>query len=438
MNLIDQLGSVRYADREAAARALERLGKEALPALHLGSDSRDMEIRTRAAAILRKIEGSLLSQPTMVRLDFHDTPLPEVVARLSQQTGMKISLFPENLPRWKAQRVSLREPEPIPFWKAVDRLCFVASLQNDLELHGVASGGEARLSLTDRMTRPVQPVSDHGPFRVGLVGLEFQRHVGFAIVIPPSPRNPAQPHGGEGAEFAPPRPRAVTSVQCSVQFQLMAEPRLGVSQSGPLRIIEARDDLGNSLAGGGRGDTMPARDTTYLGGTCSSVLHLRASLDRPEHPGRSIKTLRGEVPLRVAARRPDPLIVPLAGAAGKTFQQGDLQLTVHQVRSDPDDRRRQIELSVRLGRHESSPPAEELSAQDPSSRLDPTQHNIEIVDSQDHVLSWFQTSVDAESSRITLTMTGPSRAAEPKELRYYRLSEAMVSVPFCFRDVPMP
>ena len=42
-----------------------------------------------------------------------------------------------------------------------------------------------------------------------------------------------------------------------------------------------------------------------------------------------------------------------------------------------------------------------------------------------------------ESSRITLTMAGLA-GAEPKELRYYRLTGTTVNVPFTFTDVPMP
>ncbi|MGB0066653.1 MAG: hypothetical protein WBQ11_01300, partial [Isosphaeraceae bacterium] len=106
--LLEQLGATRYADREAAARALEKLGREAIPVLQNARDSRDMEIRTRAAALLQKIEGSLLTMPTMVWLNFKDAPLADVVQALGRQTGIKVFLFPENLPRWKQERLSLQ------------------------------------------------------------------------------------------------------------------------------------------------------------------------------------------------------------------------------------------------------------------------------------------------------------------------------------------
>ena len=169
------------------------------------------------------------------------------------------------------------------------------------------------------------------------------------------------------------------------------------------------------------------------------MIHLHVPLSRPENPGRSIKTLRGEVPLRVTARRPDPLIVPLAaGPAGKTFVQGDVQLTIHDVRIGASSRGRQIDLSVREGGTAAVPATDDSSLHDPSSRLESHQLSIEILDAQNRPLTWFQTGLEMESSRLTLTMASPAAAAEPRELRYYRLTETMVDVPFAFADVPMP
>jgi len=436
--LLEQLGAARYADREAAARALEQLGREAIPVLQNGRDARDMEIRTRAAALLEKIEGSLLTRPTMVRLNFKDASLADVVRALGQQTGMKISLFPENLPRWKQERLSLQEAEPLPFWKAVDRLCAATSLQIDLELRGFSMHNQPTLALTDRITRPVHPISDHGPFRVSLVGLEFQRHVGFAVVMPRVRANPGQAERPAAQkDLAPPQPRPVTSVQCSVQFQVTAEPRLSVSQTGALQILEARDDQGNSLRMDNPGAPVLTGNADYLGGPCSSVVHVRAPLNRPENPGRTIKVLRGSVPLRITARQPDPLVVPLATATGKAFDSSDLHVLVHEVRFDPNTHQRQIELTVRVTRSGGLPAADDESVADLGSRFDPHLQNIEIIDTGGHVVPWFQTSIDMESSRITLSLAGPA-SAEPKELRYYRLSESAVNVPFSFSDVPMP
>src|SRR5258708_28053691 len=69
-DLVNQLGSPRYALRESAEGELARLGRAALPALRAAKDSKDPEIRTRVTALLARIENSLLLQSTPVSLDF--------------------------------------------------------------------------------------------------------------------------------------------------------------------------------------------------------------------------------------------------------------------------------------------------------------------------------------------------------------------------------
>jgi len=437
--LVQQLGSTRYADREAAARALEQLGREAIAALQSARDCRDLEIRTRARGILQKIQGALLTEPTMVCLDFRDMPLADVAQELTRRTGMRIVLFPEKLPRWSAERISLEAASPLPFWKAIDGLCAAASLQSDLELHGVTTPSEATLALSDRLARPVLPACDFGPFRVSLVGLDYQRRVGFAVA--PRGRSTPPRQNGPRQVSPPPQPKPVSTVQCTVQLKVAAEPRLAVTQTGPLRILEAKDDRGSSLCIETPGDFMPSdvrmSSSASVGGTCGSVVHVRAPLNRPENPGQTIKVLRGEVPLKVSARQPEPLVVPLLSASGKSFDQGDLHVTVHDVRSDPNNRQRQIELSVRQSQPENETSTDDVAGAEAGSRFDTRPQRLDVVDSRGRVLPWFQTSIDMESSRMTLTIAGLV-GSELKELRYYRLSETTVNVPFTFTDLPMP
>src|SRR4051794_5499966 len=73
--LIARLGASKYAVREEAAVALEKLGPEAVPALREALESRDPEVRTRAGLLLAKIDSDLMTRPTQVELDFQDRPL---------------------------------------------------------------------------------------------------------------------------------------------------------------------------------------------------------------------------------------------------------------------------------------------------------------------------------------------------------------------------
>jgi hypothetical protein len=60
--LIGNLGSDRFADREAAARRLEALGEPALDALRRAAASPDAEVRERAGAVVRAIQQRLYGE----------------------------------------------------------------------------------------------------------------------------------------------------------------------------------------------------------------------------------------------------------------------------------------------------------------------------------------------------------------------------------------
>jgi hypothetical protein len=440
--LVLQLGAPRFAERQAAAAALERLGRVALAALQSARESRDMEIKTRASHLLAKIETALLSQPTTVRLDFERTPLAELAQSLSRQTGFKIALYPQNLPRWKSQRVTLRRQGLLPFWSAIDELCETASLQYNPNMQGFAGQQDQVFALTEGVVRTLTPVSDQGPFRVRLLGVDYQRRLSYLpaggdlVVVPPSPRPIAGggPPSGSGRVA---RINPVTTEQFTAQLVVMGEPRLSLAPRGELRLLEAVDDRGNSLVPPDvRRQSL--RYANYFGRSQSPVIETHAQLKRPADPGPMIRKLRGTIPVTVSARRPNPLNVLLEKSAGKTFQNSDVQLTIHDIRSLPDSLHTLIELSFRSDRPESISSKDHEEYNSIFQRGQNQQLEIEVLDTRDHPMPWFQSSAEAENSHITITLANPAQASTPKLLRYYTVTRDEVDIPFEFVDVPMP
>jgi len=441
--LVAQLGAARYADRQAAAEALERIGRPALPALRTARKARDLEVRTRAWSLAQKIEGALLTQPTRVRLEFENTPLTEVTKALSRQTGFKLALYPSNLPKWRFQRVTLHRSQPVDFWKAVDQLCDAAGLQYSSTMHGFGER-EPVFSLTDGSQRALMPISDHGPFRVSLLGVHYERNLsyvhndGISNLPPPGPR-PAAPEPAPRDPGSPPRLQPSRNEQFIAQLVVAAEPRLTLTyQHGSLQLIEAIDERGSSLIPAGKGG--PAlRTAAYFGMMNGPVVQIAVPLHRPSGAGETIKKLRGNIPLTVSSRRPDPLVVPLANAAGKTFENPDLRLTVHEIRPMPTTQNTLLELTVRPGdRDASSSHGDGDSSANFFQRPAPPPLQIEVTDSRGQPVPWFQSGADAENSRVTLTLTNLPQTTELKELRYYTLTRSSANVPFEFTDIPMP
>lgn len=439
--MVARLGANRYSEREAASRALERLGRPALPALRAARDSRDPEIRTRAAGLLHKIEGALLTQPTHVRLNFDHTPLVQVTRSLSQQAGFKVALYPENLGKWNYTKVTLHQPEPVTFWKAVDLICDAAELQQSPGLHGIAGPREPTFALTNGPSGSITPNSDHGPFRVSVLGVHYQRDLNYG---PAGPAARGVGFGGDaglrraGAPALQTRIYPVVTEQFSASLALAAEPRLNLTQNGPLQITEAVDDRGQSL--------LPPIDETaaggrlegYFGPMSGSVLHLQAQLHRPAVPGRTIKRLRGTIPLNICSRRPDPLRVPLDQATGKRFANSEVDLTVHSIRPGVVGSQTLLELSVKANERASAADQADAEAFVELYPVDTHRLQLEIVDKRGQLVTWFPSGLNSETSRLTLTLNGQVGKLVLKEVRYYTLTRATVSVPFEFRDIPMP
>lgn len=433
LDLVPRLGAPRYADREKATTTLERLGRRALPALRSARELKDPEIRSRAAALVTRIEGAMLTQPTSISLQFQNAPLADVVKSVGEQSGVKLALVPESAPNWVSRRVTLHESGSLPFWKAIDRLCDAAHLQYHHGMNATQVGREPVFPLFEGGSRQTFPVSDSGPFRVSIVGLHYQRDVSF----PPAPQTARNgPAPAQGA-----KPNAVFNEQFYAQIQVAGEPRLALSQSGALRISEALDDKGQHLVNpAAAASPISHRASGYFGFTTGSVIQLQAAMNRPARPGATIRRMKGVVPVLVSTRKPNPLIVDLASATGRTYHNDDVALTVHEIRTEANQRPPRIEVTIKAsaGGNGEAPSGGMPPGEVDFVRPDSFQQQIEVSDDQGRAIPWYQTSFDGEAGRITLTLTTPDHAGPAARVRFFSLIRATTDVGFEFHDVPLP
>lgn len=149
----------------------------------------------------------------------------------------------------------------------------------------------------------------------------------------------------------------------------------------------------------------------------------------------------------VLAARSDPLVIPLEGAVGKTFQNDDRRVVVSTIEHDPMRRQDVIELQI--------DDLDELFPPDPVSRAglgprpgmmapglvnrftnDPSLSPIQVVSTKGQNL-FCQPSFDWESGRITLRVP-QMQQDQAKEIRISAMIRASTQVPFEFHDLPMP
>ncbi len=129
--LVDQLGAEQYADREAAAVALEKLGAQALEALRGAARNESPEVRERAATLVVRIQritesGTRLAAKR-VKLEYKDMPLGTAINDLKTRTGLNITLDPNRIEN-PLRRITCQTAE-LPVWEALEAFCVAASLR---------------------------------------------------------------------------------------------------------------------------------------------------------------------------------------------------------------------------------------------------------------------------------------------------------------------
>src|SRR5690349_761355 len=95
--LIKQLGSDEFEAREKATKDLEAIGTPALEALREAAKNGEPEVKTRATAILAKVEKTAVAEkllkPTKLKLSFKDTPLDDAIKEFNKQSGYTITVY---------------------------------------------------------------------------------------------------------------------------------------------------------------------------------------------------------------------------------------------------------------------------------------------------------------------------------------------------------
>ncbi len=432
-SLIGQLGSNRYADREAASRALEGLGPRAFPALKAARSDRDPEVKSRAEALLDLIERSLLTRPASIPLDGRATTFGAVIDAIGDAEGVSIGLG-EGVDGRKTSPLSGRgHAQVVTFWQAMDRLALTPVWEAEAEFGRPSFRRTTTLKVIPRAL-PAPITSDSGPFRTSVQTLVYAPEIAAFDGFP----RPA----GEAAARRGPR-----EMDLVVQLEVSAEPRLSLRPAGSIKLFEATDDRGQALNLSSRG---PGAADNLVPGAEQSVPTLQQllRLKPPARVGMTLKRLRGAIPVQVEARRIDPTVIPLSNAATaekRPVNCGGVILTVHALL--PQTRRfsggYQIDMTIRTegwvgpqGRFGQRRQWEWMN-----SEGERVWQNLEIVDAQGRTLRAGPSrpvASDNEGVRVLLDVTAGDDNQPPAEIRYYGMIRTNLDIPFDFADLKLP
>jgi hypothetical protein len=216
-DLIAKLGDKNFRVRQAAGKALEDRGEEALPVLRQALGNDDEEIRQRVEVLTQKIERSVLLTPKRVSISMKDRPIDEVVKELARQTGYKLQ-YQGGQPR----KISV-DMENATYWKVLEKIC------NDGRLYPGFDEQQGLVFLYQQDT--ISPYTYHaGPFRFVATNFNYNRYVNLANL----PRNGQDPNNNFDNNL-------------NFSFMIQAEPKVPLLGVSAPRLTKAEDENGISL-----------------------------------------------------------------------------------------------------------------------------------------------------------------------------------------------
>ena len=421
-SLVARLVSGTLAEREESARALEAMGREAVPALEAALRSPDAEVRSRVLSVWERIQRTLLVRPAMVRIEGDGRPLVDVVRSIGEQGGFSLQVSQRD----PARLVNAREPRPMPFWEAVDLLGLVGA-----RFPTANPRGGRFPTLEFGGSEDTCPSTISGPFRIKLKSIHDHRDRSLIL-------GPWLNIDWSDQRIPIPRTAKEREGRFYIELAMMIEPRMWFTQEGPARAIEAVDDLGQSLVR--RETTRVEADhslSNYGGGVTQGQTQLDLAI--PEKPCRSIVRLRGSIPVALQIREPVPALdVSLADAKGKTFTHEDAAFTVRDVREDKRVTGIVVEARVNLDRLEIPSGRDLVMA---SSRVRClSSHQVEIVDADGKVLTDIASGGTSPNGYcwMSFKVRKDQHNTRPARFRYYRMLRVFTDVAFEFREIPMP
>jgi hypothetical protein len=422
--LVAKLGSAEPAERAKAADSLKALGREALPALQKAMNAGGTDVGKRASALWDTIQRDLMTRPSMVRMVAQNKPILDVLKDLETQSGVTLQMNE----RSREELVALREPAPVSLWTALERL----------GLKGVyhQNGGNGKFPELDLRTEPLWAfTSSAGPFRVSLMGLHL--HHDRQLI-----RGPWEKIDRFGQRIGVPSDDLKgDKVTFFGGLEVMVEPRMWFNQEAPARLTEASDDLGQSLVPETAGIETRLSDNAHFSFySGSGVMQVRTEFRlRPTKNAGRVAQLRGVVPVMLHLRRPDPaLIIPLKGAAGKTFRCDDAEFSIDSVNDSPTATN--VSMTVRLNVDKAELPGH------PDGDLITTRlqvmgaHQLQLTDAGGTVLAYSAGGGWGGGSAPSVYHwnIGTFQHGGASHLRYYSMLRVRSEAAFDFRDVPLP
>ena len=438
-NLVTQLGSKKFSEREAASKTLIEYGRNALPALSRARKSQDPEVQLRADFLMDRIERTMLFRPTLVRLTPGERNFSEILKEVRDQSGFRFEIDPGGEPTWIERRIKIEERPPSDFWALLTSLGLRGNWVLDQESPVFGVRLEPSFHIAPKPMNAQVDRTSSGPLCLVLRRQELDRAIG-----PGGRRRP-----GGNAFPTDPVPEDVAEA-VTLRMELMSEPRIQMKTVSDVRVTQATDASGANLAFSDQNNAFIEGPPSNfaLPGTSNTVWPFSVNIKRPAGTSPKLRDLVIDLDAELETRRFEPFELQLNLATGSQefptpVQFGELTIQRARFIKIPGMNGDSLELVARTeGWAEMAIPrrGNRRRVDLMSAELERIVANVEVVDSNGKLYRFGpnrSVQFDPLEFRVTLGLVGNPENGPPSTLRFFGNIRDTAHFRFEFHDVEL-
>ncbi len=400
LQLIEQLGSTDYREREKASRELIAQGDRALPTLRAALTRIEDPLQLRRAEVLfETVRSEAAFRPTLVSVDFNNVPAKTALRELCKQAGYKCNDGAKNT----KIKVTLKLTN-VPFWEALETLCELANRSFYVEDLSESDHSKVIYFYDASAVSPFTAVT--GPFRFTLDKITRSNSIELSNI--------------------PKRGRVNSSELIEISGVVQVELKRPIVGIGSVTVLSAIDDQGASLF-----KNRPEISSDVPFNYSSYSRNLKCLLQCQRGTATSIRELRVKVAVRMLLEeRPEFTIDNILSLKRKKVAGRDCDLEILNM----TEMNGNLILKLMFRQHVPTP--------DDDSWNNSVKDRLVVLDENCAVMTGrFGTSQEFDGGRSFIrefsTPVG-KKASKPSKVVFHEWITETREIEFAWKNIPLP